>query len=161
MKFKVSKLTDIICEGCGGVTRVTPQYTYKIDDLTCNCPHEGELFGRADKAELTDAPIDNTPKPKSNSKVQKAANMANRDKQTKMFEEEPENVFEEETMTREDVAEYLKGLVWQELLNSAKNNNVAKPPSVKRDELELMILDAVFGDGDTVVSEKAGDTNEE
>lgn len=147
MRFRVSKITDIICEGCGGVTHVTPSknYIYKTEDLACNCPEEGELFGRADKAELIDKPVDDIPKPNSNAKDAQAEAREN-PSQSKMFEEPPENVYEEETMTREQVAVYLKDLKWQELLESAKNNGVAKQPKTKRDELELMILDKVFGE---------------
>ncbi|RKY70850.1 MAG: hypothetical protein DRP97_03010 [Candidatus Latescibacterota bacterium] len=109
------------------------------------------MFGREDVAALTDKSVDEESKPNSNAKDAQAEHREHKD-QTKMFEEEPENVFEEETMTREEVAAYLKGLKWQELLESAKNNGVAKEPKTKRDELELMILDAVFGDGDVVTA---------
>ena len=154
MRFKVSKMSDIVCEGCGGTTRVSPQYVYSISDLTCNCPREGELFGRADVAMLTDKVVDTKPKPNHNSK-DALANNREKDEQAKMFEEEPENVFEEETMTRKEVTAYLKTLKWQELLNSAKNNDVQKQPSVKREELELLILDSVFGDMDSVTTERS------
>jgi len=157
VKFSVSKISDIICEGCGGTTRVAPSKVYNTDDLACNCPAEGELFGKADLDVLLDKPIDNEPKPYHNSKVAKAQARENK-AQEKMFEEEPENVFEEETMSREQVELYLKTLKWQELLNSASNNGVKKQPQIKRDELELMILDAVFGDADTVVV--TGENNE-
>lgn len=160
MRFKVSKIADIMCDGCGGSTRVVPNKIYNTDDLACNCPDDGELFGREDKAALTDKVVDTEPKPNHNSKVAKANNRE-KESQAKMFEEEPENVFQEETMTREEVAGYLKTLVWQELLNSAKNNGVKKQPKTNRDQLELDILDAVFGDADVVITEISGDDDEQ
>jgi len=150
MKFTVSKVSDIMCDGCGGTTRVAPNNTYNTDDLTCNCVPEGELFGKADLDALMDKPVDNSPKPNHNAKTAQAEQREN-PAQVKMFEEEPENVFEEETMTREEVAAHLKALKWQELLNSAANNGVKKNPNIKRPQLEEMILDAVFGDADEVV----------
>jgi len=156
MKFSVSKISDIICDGCGGTTRVAPSKVYNTDDLACNCPAEGELFGKEDLDALLDKPVDNEPKPLHNSKVAKAEKRENK-AQVKMFEEEPENVFEEETMTRGEVETYLKTLKWQELLNSAANNGIKKQPSTKRDDLELMILNAVFGDADEVVVEGGTD----
>ena len=66
--------------------------------------------------------------------------------QTVMFKEDPENIInpKDTNMTEPEVREYLKSLGWQELLEAAKNNEVVKQPSTKREELEEMIIQKVF-----------------
>lgn len=148
MKIRVSRLTDVMCDKCGGTTRLSPEFLYDtIKDFACNCPRDGELFGREDVDKLEDKPVDNEPKPLHNSKVAKAANREKKS-QSKMFEEEPKNVFdaEEDDLDEHGVRIYLRTLKWQELLEAGKNNDVQKPPEMKREEFEELIISKVFHD---------------
>ena len=37
MKFRVTGVVDIMCNGCGGTTRAVPKKIYDTNDLACNC----------------------------------------------------------------------------------------------------------------------------
>lgn len=131
MKFSVTGLSDIVCDGCGGTTRVAPNKTYNTDDLTCNC-NVGVI---SDNSTI----VNSTPDDEAESTPRENPN------QLKMFNESPEHVVNpDEAMEEPEVRKYLEGLQWQELLTAGKNNDVTKPPSADREELIKLIIAKVF-----------------
>lgn len=207
MKFTVTGLSDIVCTGCGGTTRVAPKNVYDTDDLTCNCHvnEDGgdqgakttedlskikylespypmyqksrciEVVGELDGGVFVQNEGDDSDRwvidiktfsetyrfvePKGTEAADTSSNKdENKDdedqvpvprenpNQAKMFQDDPEHVIDpkEVTMTEPEVREYLTALSWQELLIAAKNNEVTKTPSMKREELEELIIAKVF-----------------
>ena len=158
----IGATTVLECVECKGQTVVSAanDYVYDTDKFTCNCIPDGELFGKADLDALMANPdLENDEAhPNSNAKTAQAEQRENPN-QAKMFDEDktaplvPEDVVGDDVMTRGEVSAHLKGLKWQELLNSASTNGIKKQPNVNREQLEEMILDKVFGDSDTVIVE--------
>jgi len=141
MKFSVNMVNNIICEGCGGTTRVAPSKVYNTDDLTCNC---ADTIGDEFPLEVILAAvkvIDEQPSIEDKKEVKPREHP----NQKKFFEDDPEHVVNpDEVMEESEVREYLEGLKWQELLTAAKNNGVTKPPSTKADGLIELIIAKVF-----------------
>ena len=151
MIFSVLNRCDIVCDGCGAYTRVDVGKVYDTEtDMMCNCEanKRPQLFANPDMLEIHEKEEHKKKYPFHNSKVAKAALKEN-DNQAKMFGDKPVGVIEPEALEDDDMDEaavrvYLDDLIWQDLLQSAKNNGVVKPRACNREQLVQMIIDKVF-----------------
>ncbi len=163
MQFRVSSKTHIICTGCQGDTLVTPDFVYNTDDLTCNCDVFKEEVAvkpkivHDPKSVKTLADVRNIPKelyddivlptiyeppPRKGPKPKPIP--PNKEYQPKdLFDERPEHTYDEE-MDESQVRAYLDKLTWQELRESAKNNEVVCQNTMKAHDIKEAIINAVF-----------------